>query len=110
MKQCATRFFQEDIFVRIQDDISSNECEIEFLFFLFDSFSLSLDTHIVFRVDFNNFMAKNIEKRHMQAPKLPDVTSATFFKVFAFLLNNGKVISVLRANKSNLDISICNTH
>jgi hypothetical protein len=26
LKECATRFFKEDIFVRIQDDISSNEC------------------------------------------------------------------------------------
>ena len=31
LKQCATRFFKEDIFVRIQDDISSNECRIKFL-------------------------------------------------------------------------------
>ncbi|CAF1517102.1 unnamed protein product [Adineta steineri] len=41
LKECSTRFFKEDIFVRIQDDISSNEY-----------------THIVFRVDFNNFMAR----------------------------------------------------
>jgi hypothetical protein len=27
LKECATRFFKEDIFVRIQDDISSNECK-----------------------------------------------------------------------------------
>jgi hypothetical protein len=27
LKECASRFFQEDIFVRIQDDISSNECK-----------------------------------------------------------------------------------
>jgi hypothetical protein len=40
-----------------------------------------LDTHIIFRVDFNNFMAKQIEKRLMQGPQLPDVTSSTFFKV-----------------------------
>ncbi len=39
------------------------------------------DTHIIFRVDFNNFMASSIERRLMQGPKLPDVTSATFFKV-----------------------------
>jgi hypothetical protein len=69
LKQCATRFFKEDIFVRIQDDISSNEY-----------------THIVFRVDFNNFMAKSVEKRLMEGPKLPDVTSATFFKVFPFAI------------------------
>ena len=41
----------------------------------------SLDTHIVFRVDFNNFMARSIERRLMQGPKLPDVTGTTFFKV-----------------------------
>lgn len=40
-----------------------------------------LDTHIVFRVDFNNYMMKTIERRLMQGPKLPDVTSSTFFKV-----------------------------
>jgi hypothetical protein len=27
LRQCASRFFKEDIFVRIQDDISSNECK-----------------------------------------------------------------------------------
>jgi hypothetical protein len=27
LRECATRFFKEDIFVRIQDDISSNECK-----------------------------------------------------------------------------------
>jgi len=32
-------------------------------------------------VDFNNFMASSIERRLMQGPKLPDITSATFFKV-----------------------------
>jgi len=31
-------------------------------------------------------MAKTIEKRLMQGPKLPDVTSATFFKVKIFLI------------------------
>ncbi|CAF0806920.1 unnamed protein product [Adineta steineri] len=67
LKECSTRFFKEDIFVRIQDDISSNEY-----------------THIVFRVDFNNFMARSMERRLMQGPKLPDVTSTTFFKVFPF--------------------------
>ena len=41
----------------------------------------SADTHIVFRVDFNNYMAKSIERRMMQSPKLPDITSSTFFKV-----------------------------
>jgi len=88
LKECATRFFKEDIFVRIQDDISSNECKndvfssldkIEKDFF----FSLFKDTHIVFRVDFNNFMAHSIERRLMQGPNLPDVTGATFFKVIS---------------------------
>jgi hypothetical protein len=88
LKECATRFFKEDIFVRIQDDISSNECKndvfsssdkIEKDFFS----SLFKDTHIVFRVDFNNFMAHSIERRLMQGPKLPDVTGATFFKVIS---------------------------
>ncbi len=27
LRECATRFFKEDIFVRVQDDISSNECK-----------------------------------------------------------------------------------
>jgi hypothetical protein len=27
LRECATRFFKEDIHVRIQDDISSNECK-----------------------------------------------------------------------------------
>jgi hypothetical protein len=27
LKECSIRFFKEDIFVRIQDDISSNECK-----------------------------------------------------------------------------------
>jgi hypothetical protein len=36
-------------------------------------------------VDFNNFMAKSVEKRLMQAPKLPDVTGSTFFKVRFFI-------------------------
>ncbi len=35
-------------------------------------------------MDFNNFMAKAIEKRLLQGPKLPDVTSSTFFKVKIF--------------------------
>ena len=26
LKECATRFYDEDIYVRIQDDISTNEC------------------------------------------------------------------------------------
>ena len=39
------------------------------------------DTHIVFRVEFHNYTAKSIERRLMQGPKLPDVTTATFFKV-----------------------------
>ena len=81
LKECATRFFKEDIFVRIQDDISSNECKKYVFFFNGREFCLFQDTHIVFRVDFNNFMARSIERRLMQGPKLPDVTSSTFFKV-----------------------------
>jgi hypothetical protein len=27
LKECSIRFFKEDIFVRVQDDISSNECK-----------------------------------------------------------------------------------
>ena len=42
---------------------------------------LFLDTHIVFRVEFHNYTAKSIERRLMQGPRLPDVTTATFFKV-----------------------------
>lgn len=40
-----------------------------------------LDTHIVFRVEFHNYTVKSNERRLMQGPKLPDVTTATFFKV-----------------------------
>ncbi|CAF3725651.1 unnamed protein product [Adineta steineri] len=69
LKECGTRFFQEDISCRIQDDVSSNEY-----------------THIVFRVDFNNYKLKNLGKRFIQNPSLPDVTSATFFKVFPFAI------------------------
>ena len=32
-------------------------------------------------MDFNNYMARSMERRLMQGPKLPDVTSVTFFKV-----------------------------
>jgi len=39
------------------------------------------DTRVIFRLDFNNFTATSIERRLMQGPQLPDVTSATFFKV-----------------------------
>ena len=49
----------------------------------FDASIRSLDTQVIFRVDFNNFMARSIQRRLMQGPDLPDVTSATFFKVSA---------------------------
>ncbi|CAF1174863.1 unnamed protein product [Adineta ricciae] len=69
LKECAARFFKEEISIRIQDDVSSNEY-----------------THIVFRVDFHNYQMKTIGKRFIQNPTLPDVTSATFFKVFPFAI------------------------
>ncbi|CAM2714541.1 unnamed protein product [Rotaria socialis] len=69
LKECASKFFKEEIFVRVRDDISTNEY-----------------THLVFRVDFNNFMARSIQRRLMQGPKLHDVTSATFFQVFPFAI------------------------
>ncbi|CAF3352420.1 unnamed protein product [Rotaria sp. Silwood1] len=69
LKECALRFFKEEIFVRIQDDISTNEY-----------------SHIVFRVDFDNYMARSIERRLMQGLKLPDLTGATFFKIFPFAI------------------------
>ncbi|CAF0856616.1 unnamed protein product [Rotaria sordida] len=69
LKECALRFFQEEISVRIQDDISTNEY-----------------TYIIFRVNFNNFIARSTQRRLMQGPKFPDLTSATFFKVFPFAI------------------------
>ncbi|CAF1037064.1 unnamed protein product [Adineta steineri] len=67
LKECASRFYNEDIYVRIQDDLSTNEC-----------------TRIVFRVDFNNSAVKETSKRLHSIPNLPDITSDTFFKVFPF--------------------------
>lgn len=55
------------------------------IFYIFLYAFILLDTHIIFRVDFNNFMARSMERRLMQGPKLPDVTSATFFKVKFFI-------------------------
>ena len=80
LKECAARFFKEEISIRIQDDVSSNECELERNFSTIIIF-VHLDTHIVFRVDFHNYKLKTIGKRFVQNPTLPDVTSATFFKV-----------------------------
>ncbi|CAF1360256.1 unnamed protein product, partial [Didymodactylos carnosus] len=64
LKECATRFYNEEISVRIQDDISTNEY-----------------SHIIFRVEFNNSSARESSKRLQNVPTLPDVTSSTFFKV-----------------------------
>ncbi|UJR23271.1 hypothetical protein I4U23_026289 [Adineta vaga] len=83
LKECGTRFFKEDISVRIQDDVSSNEY-----------------THIVFRVDFHNYKLKTIGKRFIQNPTLPDVTSATFFKVFPFALLIDPQMRIYHAGQS----------
>ena len=40
-----------------------------------------LDTHIIFRVDFENSISISAEKRMMEGPKLPNITAETFFKV-----------------------------
>ncbi|CAF0955453.1 unnamed protein product [Rotaria sordida] len=69
LRECATQFYNEDIYVRVQDDISTNEC-----------------TLIIFRVDFNNSAVKETSKRFLNIPNLPDITSETFFKVFPFCL------------------------
>ncbi|CAF2423788.1 unnamed protein product [Rotaria sp. Silwood2] len=69
LRACAFKFFKQEIFVRIQDDLSSNEY-----------------THIVFRVDFNNKLASSSKKAIANNPKLPDVTGATFFKIFPFAI------------------------
>ncbi|CAF3425569.1 unnamed protein product [Rotaria sp. Silwood1] len=69
LRTCAFKFFKQEIFVRIQDDLSSNEY-----------------THIVFRVDFNNQLACGSKKSIANNPKLPDLTGATFFKVFPFAI------------------------
>jgi hypothetical protein len=39
-------------------------------------------------------MAKSVEKRLMEGPKLPDVTSATFFKVTKFSLLELRLIKI----------------
>ncbi|CAF1002502.1 unnamed protein product [Rotaria sordida] len=69
LRTCASKFFKQEIFIRIQDDLSSNEY-----------------THIVFRVDFNNKLASQIKTSLVKNPKLPNVTGATFFKVFPFAI------------------------
>ncbi|CAF0856685.1 unnamed protein product [Adineta ricciae] len=67
LKECGSRFYHEEIYVRIQEDLSTNEY-----------------TRIIFRVDFNNSAAKETSKRLHCFPNLPDITSDTFFKVFPF--------------------------
>ncbi|CAF4649486.1 unnamed protein product, partial [Rotaria sp. Silwood2] len=69
LRECASRFYNEDIYVRVQDDISTNEC-----------------TLIISRVDFNNSAVKDTSQRLFSIPNLPDITSETFFKVFPFCL------------------------
>jgi len=59
-----------------------------FIVFEYKQISLILDSHIIFRVNFNNFMASTVEKRLMEGPNLPDVTSATFFKVRKYILHS----------------------
>ncbi|CAF3287078.1 unnamed protein product [Rotaria socialis] len=66
LRACGHRFFKQEILARVQDDLSSNECN-----------------HIVFRLDFNNTSGSKT-KRIVPNPKLSDVTSSTFFKVFPF--------------------------
>lgn len=47
---------------------------------------LLLVSNIVFRVDFNNTQVAKAKKNILQNPKLPDVTSSTFFQVRTFLI------------------------
>ncbi|CAF3771198.1 unnamed protein product [Rotaria sp. Silwood1] len=83
LRECASRFYNEDIYVRIQDDISTNEC-----------------TLIIFRVDFNNSAVKETSQRLFNNPNLPDITSETFFKVFPFCLLIDPSMRIFHMGKS----------
>ena len=84
LKECASRFYKEEISVRVQNDLSTKECnhfiksiKMKVLF---------LDTIIVFRVDFNNSAVKETSKRFLNVPNLPDIRGETFFTIFPFTL------------------------
>ncbi len=62
------------------------------------------------RGDFNNFMAKSIEKHLMEGPKLPDVTNAKFFKInikFHFLIGCYLIKTEMICQKICMLIKIC---
>ncbi|CAF2064681.1 unnamed protein product [Rotaria magnacalcarata] len=83
LKECASRFYNEDIYVRIQDDMSTTECSL-----------------IIFRVDFNNSIVEETSKRLLNIRNLPDITSETFFKVFPFCLMIDPTMCISHMGKS----------
>ncbi|CAF0908758.1 unnamed protein product, partial [Didymodactylos carnosus] len=83
LKECASSFYNEEIYVRVKDDISTADY-----------------TRILFRVDFNNDIVKKVSKRLINVPTLPDITSGTFFRVFPFCILIDPSMRIYHVGKS----------
>ncbi len=100
LRECASRFYHEDVCVRVYDDISTNECKREFYFEKQTNKYVLSGTLIIFRVDFNNSTVKETSKRLHAIPLLPDITSDTFFKVFPFCILIDPTMRITHTGKS----------
>ncbi|CAF3478037.1 unnamed protein product [Adineta steineri] len=87
LRECGTRFYNENIYVKIQENISTNQCTV-----------------VTFRVNFNNSIINEISKKLHPFPNLPNLTSETFFKIFPFsiLIDSSLCISHMGKSIKNL--------